>query len=136
MSAGGIIADTMANLKYTVVNPEAVMKSPKVQARIAAAKKAAADKQKEKQRDEAEIVKVANEIYKIAKRGSRKWEDLFPEKLFPLIDKYRKYSIPASDKIYRIILRKAEDLMDKNDKKNREDSGPAGSTPGIFGSEY
>jgi hypothetical protein len=46
MSAGGILTDTMANLKYTVVNPEAVMKSPKVQARIAAAKKAAADKQK------------------------------------------------------------------------------------------
>ena len=44
MSAGGIIADTMKNLKYTVVNPEAVMKSPKVQARIAAAKKASTDK--------------------------------------------------------------------------------------------
>jgi hypothetical protein len=44
MSAGGILADTMANLKYTVSNPEAVMKSPKVQARIAAAKKAAAVK--------------------------------------------------------------------------------------------
>jgi hypothetical protein len=46
MSAGGILADTMANLKYSVANPEAVMKSPKVQAKIAAAKKAAADKQK------------------------------------------------------------------------------------------
>ena len=41
MSAGGIVADTMANLKYTIVNPEAVMNSPKAQARIAAAKKAA-----------------------------------------------------------------------------------------------
>jgi hypothetical protein len=44
MSAGGILTDTMANLKYKVANPEAVMKSPKVQAKIAAAKKAAAEK--------------------------------------------------------------------------------------------
>jgi hypothetical protein len=48
MSAGGILTDTMANLKYTVVNPEAVMKSPKVQARIAAAKAKAKTKAKEK----------------------------------------------------------------------------------------
>jgi hypothetical protein len=44
MSAGGILTDTMANLKYTIVNPEAVMKSPKVQARIAAAKEFAKEK--------------------------------------------------------------------------------------------
>ena len=50
MSAGGILADTMANLKYTVVNPEAVMKSPKVQAKIAAAKAKAKAKEKVKEK--------------------------------------------------------------------------------------
>ena len=62
MSAGGILTDTMANLKYSVVNPEAVMKSPKVQARIAAAKdKAQMQATHKKQKQE----EAAGKSYKI-----------------------------------------------------------------------
>jgi len=68
MSAGGIITDTMANLKYTVANPEAVMKSPKVQAKIAAAKERATYKiSSAKKADEKFkfIYKIGYTMYKV-----------------------------------------------------------------------